>query len=696
MKTKTILAVRITDFTKTKHGQQLVNELLKSNSAVPLNTIIEHLKISRRSVFYTITKVNEELSACRLDEIENLRGVGYRLPSATKQALIDEQSNKRLATTYAELFSGNYIFRSLDPNDRLSLTLFCLISRSATSLTELMHFFQISKNTVIKDLAKIDEHLLPDGLLVKNSTKGKYVAGAENIKRRWVFENFHQLSALTAAQTALPPSPHFRDQLKLLERITGNSFTDDSMTLLVTFTRWLNERVVNHPLPPRPLSASDHSLTFTWAESFLNDLHINSSAEALFLAEIVNTQAFQHISQDNPMIPVLRPIATQMIQRFNEIAGVALPTSDQNLNKKLTVHLVSTYYRVKYHISYQNPLVNQIKSSYHETFVLVKQAVQPFNDFTNDTLSDDEIALITVYFSGALRSIDLPIREKQSVMVICSSGIGTSELLISQLRSRYPDVSFIGPYNTFQYENIRYQTVPLVISTIELPKMPEQVPVLTVPVIPTAADWQEIGTHLQSAGLVETPQQPIQVQSLMDIIATHTRIVDPQGLENDLKNYLNTRTQQPRLQMTTGAAASVELIDKTADWRSAIQLSMRKLVNEHVISQRYVNKIIQLTEKHGAYMAIGKGVFLAHATPEAGVNELGFSYTYFKHPFQITGSDKKINFVVGLAPVDQRKHLTVLTHLLQCVQNDDWMASLKKVTKKSELNQVLREGKLLS
>ncbi len=684
------------DFTKTKHGQQLVNELLKSNSAITLNTIIEHLQISRRSVFYTITKVNEELSNHQLDEIENLRGVGYRLPLATKQALVNEQSDKVLATTYTELFSGRYVFRSLDPDDRLLLSLFCLISRSTTSLTELMHFFQISKNTVIRDLTKIEAQLAPRGLKIKNSPKGKYIDGSEIIKRRWVFEHFHQLSSLTAAQTNFPTSPHFRDQLKLLERITGNSFTDDSMILLVTFVRWLSERIVNHPLPPRQLSDNDYSLTFTWAESFLNDLNIESDAEAMFLAEIVNTQAFQHIGQDNKMIPILQPIATQIIQCFNDIAGVNLPTSDQSLNKKLTVHLVSTYYRVKYHISYQNPLVDQIKSSYHETFVMVKQAVQPFNDFTGENLSDDEVALITVYFSGALRSIDLPIRERQSVMVICSSGIGTSELLISQLRSRYPDINFIGPYNTFQYENLRYQSVPLVISTIELPQLPEQVPVLTVPVIPTDTDWQEIASQLQSVGLIESQQQPIQVQSLMDIIATHTRIVDPKGLENDLKQYLNTRIQQSRPQINTGAAASVKLVDHATDWRNAIQLSMRKLVNEHVVSQHYVQKIIQLTEEHGAYMAIGKGVFLAHATPEAGVNELGFSYTYFKHPFQITGSDKKIHFVVGLAPVDQRKHLTVLTHLLQCVQSDQWMAKLKKVATKDELTRVLREGKLLS
>lgn len=682
------------DLANIRHGEQLVNELLKSEATVPLTTLIEHLGVSRRSVFYTINRVNDQLAASQLDEIENIRGVGYRLPTATKQAILAAQPAKKTATTYRELFAGHFHFAALEPADRRLLTFFCLLSRPATSLTALMALFDVSKNTVIKDLDRLADQL-PTGLSIHNTSRGKRIDGDETIKRRWVFENFRQLTKLIGQQMAFTDSAHFRDQLKLLERITGNAFTDDSLTLLAHFTRWLIERQQTHQLLPRKLTADDYSLTFTWADSFLNDLQINSAAEAMFLAEIVNTQAFQHIGDDNPMIPLLRPIASQMIRRFNEVAAVELPTSDHTLNKKLTVHLVSTYYRVKYHINYRNPLVNQIKHSYRETFELVKQAVQPFNQFTGETLSDDEIALITVYFSGALRNTDLPVKEKQSVMVICSSGIGTSELLIAQLRSRYPGVSFVGPYNTFQFENLRYQSIKLVLSTISLPQMPEKVPVMTVPVIPGEADWRQISTRLQDAHLIESQHQAIQLPTLMDIIATHTRIVDPQGLENDLTAYLNNQTPQRQPRLTVNGQNTVAMVNQPVDWQEALRFSMNKLVATKAITDQYVSKIIQLTQTHGDYMAIGKGVFLAHATPEAGVNELGFSYTLFRHPFCVDHSDKKIRFVVGLAPVDQRQHLTILSRLLQCIQNEQWMGKLKQVQQVSSLTALLREGKLL-
>ncbi|WP_373842941.1 BglG family transcription antiterminator [Limosilactobacillus sp.] len=681
------------DFTHIKHGETLINELLTSGSSVPLSTLIECLAISRRSVFYTINRVNEELAANHLDEIENIRGVGYRLPSTTRKAILEAQPTKVMATSYHELFAGQFHFGSLEAADRLMLTFFCLLSRPATSLTEQMTIFRVSKNTVIKDNHLISQHL-PAGLTIKNSRKGKYVAGDEALKRRWVFENFRQLSELIQPQFAGNDSANFRQQLKLLERITGNAFTNDSMTLLVNFAHWLIERQVNHHLPARHLSANDYSLTLTWADSLLNDLHIDSTAEATFLAEIVNTQAFQHVSQDNPMIPLLRPIASQMIRRFNEIAAVNLPTSDQSLNKKLTVHLVSTYYRVKYHINYRNLLVNQIKNSYRETFELVKQAVQPFNNFTGETLSDDEVALITVYFSGALRNTEIQPKEKPSVLVICSSGIGTSELLIAQLRSRYPSVHFVGPYNTFQFENIRYQSIRLVLSTIALPTMPEQIPVMTVPVIPGEADWQQIGARLHAAHLIANQHQSIQLPTLMDIIATHTKIVDPEGLENDLKSYLNnqsTHTVSP----TAGSQTTVAFVKHPVNWQEALRFAMSQLVASNVITEQYVHKIIELTKTHGDYMAICKGVFLAHATPSAGVNELGFSYTLFQHPFRVDHSEKKISLVVGLAPVDQRQHLTILGRLLRCLQDDQWLTKLHQVSDRDELVKILADGQLV-
>lgn len=686
-------------FFKTKHGNALINELLQSTSAVPLETLEEHLKLSRRSIFYTIKQTNIELLQQRLDPIENVRGSGYQLSPEVKQILSDTLTIVKKAHTFTDFFENHLKFELLNKHDRILLLQFVLISRPTTSLNQLVKIFNVSKNTVLKDLYNIKK-TLPKNIILSNEKNGKTLTGSETALRRWVFENFRELLSLISPYMNLDNDKRFNRQLNLLERITGNSFTDDSLALLNNFMKWSSERVFARPeceLKSTTDKADKYSLTYTWAVSLLNDIKISSSAEATFLAEIVNTQAFQHISADNAMIPPLRKVAAKIIRRFNEIAGVNLPTNDDTLNKNLTIHLVSTYYRVKYKINYQNPLVDKIKTTYKETFEIVKLAIQPLNDHVQQKLSDDEIALITVYFSGALRNSQELARNKDAVLVICSSGIGTSELLISQLRSHYPDVNFIGPYNTFEYENIAYSNIKLVISTINLSPIQESAPVLTVPVIPNNSDWQQIEGALQKAGVTSiSKSNKVQLSIIMDIIANHARIVDPQGLKSSLRNYINSmyQTKHPTMQFSD-IVYTTDVIQKATNWQNAIQISLKQLKYQGIITTDYINKIIELTKNNGDYMAIGKGIFLAHAAPNAGVNHLGFSYTLFKQPFLVNGS-KTINFVVGVAPVDQQKHLHTLGNLLQFIQNEQWMTQLHKVKTSADLRILLTMANLIN
>lgn len=686
-------------FNKIKHANELINELLQSSTAVPLAVLEDRLGVSRRSIFYTIKRTNKVLSEHNIDEIINIHGVGYRLSAESKQLLTKSVLHNHAANSFTDFFKNHLDFPVLNQRDRIPLIEFCLISREATSLVEFCQFFNISKNTVIKDLNKI-RNSLPNDLFLKNTPSGKLIIGNELTIRRWVFANFSELMNLIDPYIDVPINNNFNKQLKLLERITGNAFTDDSSTLLTSFLYWLMERIKNNPKTILPMDENkdQYSLTYTWAKSFLNDIGIHNNSEAIFLAEIVNTQAFQHINKRNPMIVTLRPIATKIIQLFNEMAGINLPINDNTLSKKLTIHLIPTYYRVKYHIQYHNPLVDQIEYSYKKTFNITKLSIKPFTDFVHQSLSDDEISLITVYFSGALRNLNIPTHNKDSAMVICSSGIGTSELLITQLRSHYPSINFIGPLNTFEFENVPFKNIKLILSTIELPTPPEGVPIMTVPVIPSTSDWQQIDSSLRNAHLTNDSQNTrISASSIMDIVSNYARIEDPKGLEHDLKKFLNTAynaaPQESAIQNVTYYA---NVYHNKFNWEQATKLAMEPLVYEGIITPNYIQSIFNLTKEHGDYMAIGKGVFLAHAAPTAGVKRLGFSFTYFKEPFKITGSDKNINFIVGLAPVDQKRHLQLLTNLLQFVQNEKLMQKLNTVNTREEFEKLLSDGHLIS
>lgn len=680
-----------------KHGRQLLKVLSQQATATPLSVLENRLGLSRRSVFYTIKQVNSQLANHGLEEIENIRGAGYQLPTSTVIKLRKAANTTAHAHNYIELFNDHHSFQSLSQSDRQLLIAFTLVSRTATSLNQLSYYFSVSKTTIIKDLNTLQAKW-PHNVSIVNGKSGKSLVGNEPAQRRLVFTNFKRIMKLCANVADFTPNDHYVSQLHLLEKITGNAFTEDSINLLANFIKWTVERLQRRPdCTLGPIKKNNYSLILTWAQSFMGDLQIDSTGEAEFLAEIVNTLAFQHVNRDNPMIKKLRPVTKKMIKRFDDITGADLAHASDHLVNDLTIHMLSTYYRARYRIAYQNPLLPEIKANYRETFEITRNAVQPFESFTSSKLSDDEIALITVYFSGALHSTNLPLQRKDGVMVVCSSGIGTSQLLITQLRSHYPSVNFIGPYNTFQFENADFNHIKLVFSTIDLPRQTHDCQIVTVPVMPGPADWPQIDQQLRLVNLIgATNPRSVSVTTLMDIISNYARIVEPDKLEHALQDYVY-RNDHPNTSPATAALDNISaanFYNQPIDWEDAVRFSFHQLVDGGTVTPDYVAQIIQLTKDHGDYMAIGNGVFLAHAAANAGVNRLGFSYNYFTHPFYIDNSQKKLDFVVCVAPVDQEKHIKTLGVLLQCLQNDDWMKQLHNCHSQADLETVLSAGHL--
>lgn len=689
------------NFSKTKHGDSLLRELYNQKAPISIETLENRLNISRRSIFYTIKQLNKELKAKNIDEIENIRKSGYTLSPKAKNYFLTHTTKAQQISSFNELNRNIFHFPNLSKEERILITKYFLISRPYTSLNQLSVIFNISKNTVIADL-QIIRHDFSKKFTIENKRKGKIVVGKEKEKRKWIFSNLNSVLKILNNNFSFSFSPKYLQQLCLLERITGNTFTDDSRILLAYFMQWEIERIkisnLSIQITLNRTSSSDSSLIYIWAQSFFNDEDIHNSYETQFLAEVVTTQSFQQINTKDPLLNRLIPVTQQIIDEFTNLTNIELPKEigEHNLKYMLASHLVSTYYRAKYHISYRNPLLNQIKSSYRATFEITKAALSPLKDITGIQLSDDEIALITIYFSGALRSLQIgQSKQKSQIAVVCSSGIGTSRLLLMQLTQRYPTLNFIGPLNMIEFENLSKTNIQLVLSTTKLSSPSNNFPpIIQIPPLPNTADWLNLDSYLRKNQLIKSSNNSINIVTIMDIISNYARIVEPKNLENALNSYIYKSSGNQNHSLNS-YFSDWQFTDQKMNWKEAVSFSLDNLLKNSIIEEKYIEKIIELTEDRGDYMVLGNGVFLAHATPQSGVQQLGVSFTYFKKQFCIFNEDKPINFVIGLAPIDQKSHLKILSNLLRCIQNKDWITKLNSVSNSNDLYQLLIEGHLI-
>ncbi|HIW70526.1 MAG TPA: PTS sugar transporter subunit IIA, partial [Candidatus Limosilactobacillus merdipullorum] len=341
----------------------------------------------------------------------------------------------------------------------------------------------------------------------------------------------------------------------------------------------------------------------------------------------------------------------------------------------------------------------EITTNYQETFQLTKLSVSPLEKYLNAKLSDDEISLISIYFGSALRNQHHQ-AVKNEILVVCSSGIGTSHLLFSQLRNVYPSVNFRRPFNTLELENVNWNNVAGIISTLPI-NYGHQVPHIQIQAMPSKADWHTIQRFLVDINLLskETVSR-INIESLMDVIAEYARIEHPQQLKEALTDFLlsanSVNMNYPNKERFLGINQQyLQLFTDQVDWKQAICQSFRPLERSGAIEARYTEKIIHSTIQHGDYMIIGNGIMLAHGGPADGVHKLGIGFNLFKQPFQSIGG-QTIHLVITLAPVDAKLQVPFLEVMLKFASDKKWLKQVIDSPTRADLVTHLQQSHLLA
>lgn len=682
-------------FSHTKHGDELLNLLINAGRYLSLQELQDRLKLSRRTVFYILKRVNYELEQDNLDPIQRIGTVGYYLTPDNIMQLTKKHC------------SANFTIESkLSRLKREQFIIYKLINNERVSLLTITSALNISKNTAISNLKNVSHELKKHELKLIKSRQGQKLEGPELSQRNWVYEQLSKHSSVIYSQLSNDPSKlsQINTYLHQLEKITGNYLTDDALMIISTFILWYLNRTNN---TNKLLINTSESVKFEdpaglkWTKEFLNKNGIINENEAHYLLKMINSSQFFKVNQEDLTIKKLIPITRAIVDRFNKVAGVSIPS--KNLEISLTTHLLSTYNRVKYNISYNHPNLKQIEVEYHQLFSLTRYSVYYFEKFISTHLSNDEIALIALYFGSELRKLEEKSlkSEKPDVIVVCSSGIGTSIFLEQQLCSRYPSIKFSSPMNVLQYESSSLSGVKLVISTIDLHER-KQIPVIQVPAIPDISEWNYITQALAKVGINSENKSQINTENLMDIISNYARIEDVNGLKKALESYFNQVKNVKKLTTENNIKLQDLLFEshlmiykQKLSWDEAIQLTYAPLIKENIVKCRYIDEIINLTKLHGPYMVLGKGIMLAHAKPSDGVSSIGICLALFKNAVDIPilndNKTVKVNFIIGLAPVDSVSHLTALSQLMKKIQDNNWINSIYKCTNKKQLKELIIE-----
>ena len=681
-------------FSQYKHGNELLDALYQAETPVALGVLMDKLHLSRRSIMYIMENVNRELMARQFLPIGNIKGMGYFLSAASKKALQGASMGIRREAALFLPLEWRLDSRTMSPEEDRLLLNYIIITQDATSISSLMEIFQASRNTILNRLRSLQEYNQDNAFRIVVTAKGRVAAGKERAQRKWVLEHLDRILAVLERFCCLSYDETVFAELEAYEQASGNCFTEDTRRSLKYFLTWYIYRLSRRRLLPADevYGSSSDSL---WAEQFLKKRGTIAPAECAYLAGILSLYPFSHMNSNTELYDTMHQIAEAMTDQFFLISGLRPSIHHPMMVDSLAVHLVSLCHRVSAGMDYHNPLLEQIRTSYQNLFMISRVAAQPLTDYLGKRLSDDEVALLTTYFGSDIQH-EQQGDESRQILVVCSSGIGTSQFLLMQLRERYPHLQFTGPFRVSEYLHLSFDEIRLILTTTPLIRRPEEpVPVLQISALPTDYEWDLLNRKLLAVGFSVSSYRQGNVQALLDLIANYARIEDAAGLSQGLQAYF--QEQQPgrkRVDATAAVAGLLKYIQlfpkKRMDWKDALRLAFQPLLQHRFVHEAYVDKIIALTEEHGDYMLLGEGVLLAHAKPEDGVLSLSVAIAVCPEPIQLS-SGKCAQCIICLAPIDQSSHLDFLAMLLAHINQPGWCRQLYQAGSQAELETALQD-----
>ncbi len=356
-------------------------------------------------------------------------------------------------------------------------------------------------------------------------------------------------------------------------------------------------------------------------------------------------------------------IATRMITEFERLACIEFSEKDKLL-QKMVIHLDSSFYRYRYGILEDNPVILEIEKKYPELFAITQKVAESLSKAIAYPIQKSDISYLTLHFGAHLRTSG---RSKCliKIVVVCHNGVATSQIIRKEIEELLPFVEVVDILSMRDLEKY-HQPYDLIVSTVELRG---NYLALKVNPILTVDDKQAILAHVLR--MRKSTRQKDDAKRVFDIVKQYVPEDMHQNVMRELGNYFNEKHSLFREVLEQGqqrladliTPSRIQLIDSMDDWRQGIMLAAAPLLDEGLITGHYVTAMIDCVEQYGPYIFINPEVALAHAKPNGHVHRLSASMLLLREGVVFPeGKIAQVIIVLGL--VDDEQHLGALKDVI--------------------------------
>lgn len=476
-------------------------EILLLYGEAAINDFINYFQISERTLRRDVNEVNTYIKKFSLIVIIKDNNL----------VLQGEDSNKNKLYDWIASYDG-YVFSS---KERKSLLLYYLFYGMGNTLSELSQKINISLDKVNEDINSIKNEFPDDFSFQIEKGKGIKVLSNEKQKRFLLYRYIYQMCSTSLSQFmfAFRVSDISISNVAILECVNINSLIEiekrfrdirstlfnvsdeDYLKMLLYFAISI-ERIDNGyaigPLDSSTLVENTMERKNSLYEFIVALLKQLSNATSITEINHLYTFLLDFTSQESIDTLDLETFAVSLIKTVEKRMKIKLES--ESLKKDLTNHLINTFTlnRESNQTFFDQKMVTQIKNDYPNIYKIVKEELN--KTFLKENITEDKIVYLVLHFGVAL--LELTEKSGYDLLVVCSSGMGTSKMISAILKKEISDidsVNTVSVYNLFQETDLtKYD---LIVSTINLGEVPFSYVVIS-PII-TEIQIKEIINKLQ-------------------------------------------------------------------------------------------------------------------------------------------------------------------------------------------------------
>lgn len=129
----------------------------------------------------------------------------------------------------------------------------------------------------------------------------------------------------------------------------------------------------------------------------------------------------------------------------------------------------------------------------------------------------------------------------------------------------------------------------------------------------------------------------------------------------------------------------VNIVENVKDWKEAIILAAKPLVEDGSVKNSYIDAMIANVEKFGTYIVIAPKVAMPHSRPEDGVNKNCVSMLKINKGIGFEGEEEKVYIFFVLGAVNSDSHIETLMELMELIEDEEKIDEIIKAETVQEI-----------